>query len=97
MRVYCEMGYYSDLSVIDTGYFGDAGIEINNRDGRTWSCLTLDEAIEQLGVLWEQGVRGAPTAIASLESERLIASQARLALAWLNIEELRQPCAALLN
>lgn len=88
MKTFMTMENRSDISVIDTEQLDNRGIEINTRDGRTWTCLTLESAIEQLSILQDQNIRGAALCIATLEAERLVVSGSPSVMDWLDVDQL---------
>ena len=80
MKTYLLMGDHSDVSIKDVDGLGENSIEINTADGRTWSCLDVDGAIEQLAVLRDQGLKLPPWNVDGIL--RLAANRPHDAACW---------------
>lgn len=85
MTSYALIGMHSDVSIFDVDGCGQKNLVIKLRDGRVWSGLSADAAIEQLSVLRDQGVKMPPGDIRGLL--RLVGSRPSPNGNWLKVKQ----------
>lgn len=85
MTSYALIGVHSDVSIFDVEGCGQKNLVIRLRDGRIWSGLTAEAAIEQLSVLRDQGVKMPPGDIPGLL--RLVGSRPSPSGKWLKVNQ----------